>query len=606
MPGAAQDSLEEQARASRARCILALGFALFAGTSVGAQAPPEAPPETAGEETFFEAIQVGVAEVEVIVTDSEGRRVTDLQREDFTLYEDGELVEVTHFAAAAAASDAGSAPPDRESPRPGLATTQPPRGLLLALFVDNQSLAASGRHRLIRAVREFLAEGLQPGDRIMLAVQDTPGSLRVAVPPTTDLATVVTALDEIEKSAPGGTLTANAVARLLRDIESAAPPGGNDSVDDAADVYAAGDARRVYEDILEHGEEVRHQVLAAAAALGELVDALAALPGRKAVVMLSGGMSTRPVEALLKAWNNRYGEMGREWGISSRLDELERGPGRFLDQIAEHANGNQVTLYAMGATEVPDMANASLRSNDYWGMSEEQTERANVQQSLHTLVGPTGGTASLDAGNPGLLMAEVREDLQTYYSLGYTPTRRKPGMRDLRVEVSRPGLRVRHREERRDRSSREIMVERTQAGLLLGWEDNPLGVEVETGVASKGERRGQELLPVTVKVPMANLVLLPAGAFHDGRLTVFLASIDDSGRSSEVTEVAVPIRVPNEQLLEVLGQSAAYRTQLVVHSDRRQRIVVSVRDELGNAMATVSVRPFSELAAEAESEGGGR
>ncbi|HET9765661.1 MAG TPA: hypothetical protein VFS60_02365, partial [Thermoanaerobaculia bacterium] len=57
------------------------------------------------EETFYEAIQVRTAEVEVVVTDRKGNRITGLGREEFTLYEDGQRVELTGFAAFAPAAE---------------------------------------------------------------------------------------------------------------------------------------------------------------------------------------------------------------------------------------------------------------------------------------------------------------------------------------------------------------------------------------------------------------------------------------------------------------------------------------------------------------------
>jgi hypothetical protein len=53
--------------------------------------------------------------------------------------------------------------------------------------------------------------------------------------------------------------------------------------------------------------------------------------------------------------------------------------------------------------------------------------------------------------------------------------------------------------------------------------------------------------------------------------------------------VAVPIRVPNDQLITALGQRAAYRTRFGVRPTR-QHIAVSVRDELGNTAATLVVQ----------------
>jgi hypothetical protein len=69
----------------------AAGFSLPGHAAAQAAAAAEAP----AEQTFYEAIQVQTAEVEVVVTDRAGVRVTGLTRDDFALFENGERVEIT-------------------------------------------------------------------------------------------------------------------------------------------------------------------------------------------------------------------------------------------------------------------------------------------------------------------------------------------------------------------------------------------------------------------------------------------------------------------------------------------------------------------------------
>jgi hypothetical protein len=72
---------------------------------------------------------------------------------------------------------------------------------------------------------------------------------------------------------------------------------------------------------------------------------------------------------------------------------------------------------------------------------------------------------------------------------------------------------------------------------------------------------------VLVKFPIARLVLLPQGNFHEGKVSVWVGTRDLRGRSSPVQEIAVPIRVPNDQLLTALGQTAAYKMPLLLRPE---------------------------------------
>ncbi|HYG61022.1 MAG TPA: hypothetical protein VEL74_00450, partial [Thermoanaerobaculia bacterium] len=103
---------------------------------------------------------------------------------------------------------------------------------------------------------------------------------------------------------------------------------------------------------------------------------------------------------------------------------------------------------------------------------------------------------------------------------------------------------------------------------------------------TRDDFEGRELVPLTVKLPLSKLVLLPQGAFHEGRVTIQLAVRDPKGSHSGINEVQVPVRIPNEQLLTALSQHAGYRTKVSLRPSSHV-IAVSVRDELGNAESTV-------------------
>jgi hypothetical protein len=251
-----------------------------------------------------------------------------------------------------------------------------------------------------------------------------------------------------------------------------------------------------------------------------------------------------------------------------------------------------------------------MSGGDAGPTAEDWTAPRNLRESVETLAIPTGGVVGVGAGGTTAALGELRGDLESYYSLAYVPRERTRGKdRRLRVEVTRPGLTARHRSSYRERTSRELMLGRTQAGLLLGHQDDTLGVGVELGVPVETEQRGVHELPMTISVPLAELVLLPQGQFHEGRLTIYIGTSDDAGRSSPVTMFDVPVRVPNDQLLAALSRQMGYRTRLAVR-DTRQRIAVTVRDELGHRSATRVVEHapdgLPETAATAASRDGGR
>ena len=580
------------------RCLV---LGVLVSIAAGAQTPPaQAPPApaqeqpaaeepSAAEETFYEAIQVRTAEVEVVVTDRQGNRVAGLQREDFTLFEDGKAVELTGFAAydAAMAAAAPTTPVTAEPPAPPRtepAAATPPPSASVVVLLDNQSLTLSGRKRLLDHARRLIAE-LGPEHRIGVSAQDAPGRLRVVLPPTTDRAAVLAALERAADGVPGGNQTYIETQQLAREIANAPEP----SQDARSGLpMAQGDAEGLHHRILTHAAQLEAQALSTAGALEQLVEALAGLPGRKAVVLISGGIPQRPAEALMSAWRNRFDRANDAWNIAAPSDDTRGDVSTTLARTAAHANGSRVAIYGLVSPAVPAHISADMSAGDVWTGMEETKAIMNLQDSMTQLALPTGGVAGFDQGAT-LAVSALAADLESYYSLAYTPRERKRGKdHDLRVEVTRPGLVVRHRHAQRERTSTELMSERTRAALLFGWQDNPLDVAVDVGAPTRGERRGTTELPLTITLPMSRVVLVPQGAAHEGRLTIHIAAIDAEGRSSPVSTVEVPVRVPNDQLLAAMSQLLAYRTRLAVRPTRQQ-IAVTVRDELANQAATVLV-----------------
>jgi VWFA-related protein len=580
---------------------------LLTAAALASEPQPSATPTTApAEETFYEAIQVRTAEVEVVVTDRKGNRITGLGREEFTLYEDGQSVELTGFAAFAPAAEqaptaAGSA--ELVAPPPPQPVAAPKPTASVVVLLDNQSLTLSGRKRLLEQVRRLVTE-LGPEARIGVMSQDSPGELRMGLAPSEDRAAVLAAIETASKVVPRGNQTYSETQRLAREIGVAPGPGEDVMMGGGAGApVAQTNAQDLYDQITAHASQLQAQAMSTAAALEQLVEALAGLPGRKAVVMVSGGVPQKPAEALISAWRNRFGQSNEAWRISSPFDEQQGDVSTVLARTAAHANGSRVAIYGLVAPAVPGRLSADMGAGDAWTETEEWKANINLRDSMQQLVGPTGGVAGFDQGAK-LVVNAIGADLESYYTLAYTPRERGRG-RDhkLKVEVSRPGLSVRHRLAYRERTSGEQMAEHTRAALLFGWQDNPLGIAVDVGAPTPGERRNTSELPLTITLPLSQVVLVPQGPVHEGRLSIHVAATDEAGRSSPVSSVEVPVRVANENLLAALSQQLAYRTRLAVR-ETRQQIAVTVRDELGNQAATVLVvHPPAEPTAQVPAKG---
>ena len=482
--------------------------------------------------------------LEVFVSDKSGKRVTGLTREDFQVLEAGRPAEVTHFAAAGS----GAAEPEAQR-------------LQLVIVIDDLSLNTQSRGRFLKALREELVPRLQPQEVALVATSQG-SAVEVVQGLTADKGLLLAALDRVEKSAPRGREGAMEGRRLRQEIQQAQLPNGSPT--DLAEI----NAKVIYDGIRRYAERRADESRGTLAALTGFVDNLAGLPGRKSLLYVGGGLSLRPGEALYQAWDAKLGQLSGKAGASS-LESFRNDLTAGFNALVQHANGTRVTVYTLGATE--------------------DLEQASLIDSLLRLADGTGGLSAVNVNDPGLLLAQMSDDFHSYYSLGFVPQgNREP--RKIAVAVrGRSDLVVRSRSGQHERSGREQEMDRTMAALMLDPGQNPLEVALEfTRETKKAE--GQLEVEMLVKFPLSHLVLQPSGDFHEGKVSIWVSTRDQSGRTSPVHATAVPIHVPNDQVLTALGQNAAYKMQLLLRPEEH-RIAVAVHDELGHVDSAVSV-PF--------------
>lgn len=545
--------------------------------------------------TFFEILDVNVVNLEVFVTDQAGKFVRGLTKDDFIVLEDGKPAEITNFytsealetepvpASSASSAEAAAAPA-------GLADDDVPipeeQRLYFIIFIDNQNIVPTDRNRLIQGIEQFLAANpIRPQDRLLLVSYDGPGSLHVHQAPTHDMTAFNASLHQLARGSANGLNRSVDRRMMLAQLEHAIAP--NDDEDRLMDAAEA-DARATYAGIRLYAQARYDETRRTMDALGQFVDSLGGVPGRKALLYVSGGVSLRPGEAMFNAWEDKYRDINRRERIGTPVqDGYTFDTTRLLEPLAHRANANRVTIYALGATEELAAVSASSPGSTVWTSAHESIESLNLVKSLHILTGPTGGFAAVDTPSAAPVLAQMSRDFESYYSLGYTPPPGRLGD-DHKIEVKArdPRLRVRHRESHRDRTNDERMSDRTLSALLLGGGDNPLSVSVVFEDETK-KGRDEYLVTMLVKFPMSSVVLLPRDEFHEGRVMVFLGARDGKGRTSSITQVALPIRVPNSQIFEALGQTVAYRTSLLLRRGEHT-LAVGVRDEVGNIGSTVT------------------
>jgi len=121
-------------------------------------------------------------------------------------------------------------------------------------------------------------------------------------------------------------------------------------------------------------------------------------------------------------------------------------------------------------------------------------------------------------------------------------------------------------------------VDRTLAALFYGIEENPLKIELQVGEQTEGAD-GSFAVPVHLQIPLAKVAVLKGDGVYESNLRVMVAARSADGLVPAVRQIAVPIRIPHQQLMTALGQSYVYTLTLQLPPGE-QRVAVGVRDEV--------------------------
>ncbi len=345
-----------------------------------------------------------------------------------------------------------------------------------------------------------------------------------------------------------------------------------------------------------YADERRQDVDRSLEALRQLVDSLAGLRGRKALVYAADSLSLNPAEELYQALEKRYND------LTILHQSIPYDASRDFQRLAAAANTANVAFYTLHAAglEAPLAATAEVAGSgfDELRSTVDSVRNANLQGSGRLLAAETGGLAFLNSNDFSAGLERLATDFSTYYSLGYRPLSPGDGRyHGIEVKVRRKGLKVRYRRGYRDRSLDDRMADTVRAALDFGIASNPMAIEVSVGndeVPANPAERDRRVVPVRVSIPLNRVVLVSRGETHEGRVRLFLSVRDLKGRESPVQEVEVPLVIPTESLQAALGQSWVQEVSLLVRSGP-QILAVGLWDELGHT--TSFVRHHFEVAA---------
>ena len=578
-----------------AAVLLALAASLPAAAQPGDVRAPSGP-------GFVEVVNVEVVNIDVYVTDADGKPVLGLGPDDFELKIDGRRVPISNFYAVEQQDDellvrrGGELkaepllppPPDDPLEREAVArqpvTVSPEHALHVVIYIDNLNLTPPNRNRVMRELRAFIREHLRPEDRIMLASFDR--YLNSHMPFTNDRDQVRRALLELEEFT-GQRVHRNSERRDLFETVNDVNTELENRTNSERLIEAArqgglvgGSAVLAREQLINYAGSVRNETNMAIDGLMRLVENLSAAPGRKAVVYVADGIP-------MIAGEDIFYFLHGVWEQAVSLIEMtEYDMSRRFQQLAASANANRVSFYAIDARGLTVYSQGTVDSQ-VAGLPGQMAQidtiaRTNLQSPLQLMAEETGGRAIINANRVMPELLRVAADFRNYYALGYMPDLAGGGAYH-RIEViwkNRPrGAEVRYRKGYRDKTLESRMIEGTLSALNLNMLENPLGVRLHN-LPPKRRPDGNYDVPLVIEVAWEDLTLIPRDGVHHGRIQLWMAARDEKDHATEPQLTELNIAVPADRLSEIEGGTWRYGLELTMEGGYHD-LGIGLRDDIG-------------------------
>ena len=445
--------------------------------------PASAPPTAQSPKPSQSPLRVSsdLVRIDVEVTDKSGKPIKGLGQDQFTVTDDGKPQAITSFSYAdiesietAGADDAKPivVPVDNDGPNTpsaAAASDQLRDRRLLVLFFDLTSMQPDDLIRAHDAGEKFIKQQMTKAD--VVAVVAFSSKLSVLANFTNDHAVLEKAISR---------LTETSSSDLSNPLYAAAANGEYDVQEYTGAAFTP--------DETEFNVFNTDQKLAAVEGLANV---LSGIPGRKALVEFTGGIT--------------------QTGEENRTQ---------LRAATDAANRADVSIYSIdsrGLLAAPPggdaSTNAATGTSMFTGASvfHQTDQREDSRDTLATLSTDTGGKAFFDLGDLSDALPKIQQDNGGYYLVGYNlgaDVKRDGRWRTIHVKVNVPGAHIRYRDGYyAPRDFRHLEKEdRAQQLADAVNSDSPiveLPVAVETGMFRLSDQ--QTYVPIAAKISASAL-----------------------------------------------------------------------------------------------------
>lgn len=479
--------------------------------------------------------------VDASVRDRSGKVLPDLKKSDFTLLEDGKPQQISVFEFQRLEGDialvpvpaikpggaAAPAPPRPAAPAAPTATTSAPviryqDRRLVAMLFDFSALGIPEQTRVHEAALKFIREQMKPADVVTIMTAGT-GPLKVVQDFTDDKQR----LEEVIKGFTTGTAS---------DLAGVSGNGGDD--DSGADTGTVFNADETEFNIFNTDKHL--------ATLGAAAKMLAAFPEKKALLYFSAGITQ-------SGFDNQS-------ALDAAVNAAKRANVAFYPI---DARGLVASAPAGDASAAASRGNGTLTGRQ---QGSQRDSAARSQESLFTLAEDTGGKLFADDNDLALGMAKARDDISSYYIIGYYSTNGKMDGKYRRVEVKLAKdiqAKVDYRggyfgEKNFAKFTSTDKENQLQQALMLGDPLTDLSLSAELAYFRLAKAR--YFVPFSVKIPGAEIALAKTRGHAQTELEFIGQIRDEHSKMVGVVRDGIKIKLDGQTAAQLASRPLAYDT----------------------------------------------
>ncbi|HEX6186976.1 MAG TPA: VWA domain-containing protein [Pyrinomonadaceae bacterium] len=528
----------------------------------------ERPPQPEAEDVV--RITTNLVQVDAVITDKDGKLVTDLKPEEVEIYEDGREQKITNFSfnlseSTSPARDAKRTAADKNAPAP------PPSRLrtedirrTIALVVDDLGLSFESTYYVRRALKKFVDEQMQPGD--LVAIIRTAGGVGALQQFTTDKRQLYAAIERVKFYMNG-----RSGIGAFAPIQPPTPGERGEDVDAANE-----ELNQFREDVFSVGT---------LGAVNYVVRGLRELPGRKSILLISDGFRIYSRD-----------DPTRSYRTVQRLQRLIDEAGRASVVIYTM---NATGLQTLGFTAADDTSGRDMRQMQS-ALNRRRNAAFETQGGLELLARQTGGIAIKNTNDLSGGIRRVLEDQRGYYLIGYRPDQStfnpRTGRREfhrLSLKIKRPGkFNVRMRQGFLGVTDEEQPKPRTMAQQLLNALMSPFGA---TGVHLRltslfgNDASAGSFMRSLLHIDANDLTFTKeTDGFYKTMIDVVAITFGDNGVPVDQLGKTYQMRVSESEYKRILRDGLVYYVTVPIKKPGAYQLRMSLRDSSSERIGSAS------------------